>query len=203
MAIILDTTSIPGKTIVIEDTNGNIAIVPNDYTNELNSIKTSLDNLNQTVFTTTATGIDNVLTITTSVITDDHLGYFVEATSGIPLGTYIANRTVTGNIDDGFVYKLTVSQDVDGFSGTIKVVAPIIKLTEELTYIRQATQGIKTANTAVKEIVTGEQETIGAGIPFKDAYAGLSMSTLIKTLEEEKVNINNLIAKTKRYLDSV
>ena len=76
----------------------------------------------------------------------------------------------------------------------------IASATEELVISSQATQS---AVEEIRDIINGTQEVTGAGIPFKDAYAGLSMSTLIKTLEEEKVNINNLIAKTKGYLDSV
>ena len=71
---------------------------------------------------------------------------------------------------------------------------------EELVTSSQATQE---AVEEIRNIINGTKEVAGAGIPFKDAYAGLSMSTLVKVLEEENVNINNLIAKTKRYLDSV
>jgi hypothetical protein len=201
MAIILDTTSIPGKTIVIEDTNGNIAIVPEDYSAQLSSIRTSIDRLNPDTVSTTAVGTETTLTFPNAIVSSEHEGFFVEGT-GIPQGTYIVKVLVTG-VSPDFTYTAQVSENVDNFNGTIRVIAPIVKMAKEVTLLREATQGINTANTAVKEIVTGEQETIGAGIPFKDAYAGLSMSTLIKTLEEEKVNINNLIAKTKRYLDSV
>ena len=201
MAINLDTTTIPGKTIVIEDTNGNIAIVPEDYTTQLSSISTSIDRLTPDIVSTTATGAGTTLTFPNGNVNSSHIGFFVEG-ENIPQGTYLV-KTLTTGVSPDFIYTAQVSENVDSFNGTIRVITPIIKIAKEISLLVQTTQGIETANTAVKEIVTGEQEVIGAGIPFKDAYAGLSMSTLIKTLEEEKVNINNLIAKTKQYLDSL
>ena len=201
MAIIIDTTSLPGNTIVIDDTNNHIAIAPEDYSAQLSSIKTSIDRLNPDTVSTTAVGTATTLTLPNAIVSSEHEGFFVEGT-GIPQGTYIVKTVTTGSSPD-YVYTAQVSENVDNFSGEIKVIAPIVKMAKELTLLREATQGIKTANTTVKEIVTGEQQVTGAGIPFRDAYAGLSMSTLIKVLEEERVNISALIAKTKQYLDNV
>lgn len=49
MAIIIDTTSLPGQTIVYDDSNGGVTIVPPDYSDTLSSIKDELVTMNATL----------------------------------------------------------------------------------------------------------------------------------------------------------
>jgi hypothetical protein len=55
----------------------------------------------------------------------------------------------------------------------------------------------------IRDIFLGEKEVVGAGIPIKDVYSALAYSSLIKVFEEEGVDIDALIAKTKSKLEGL
>jgi len=200
MAIQVDTTSVPGSTIVYDDSNGGVSVIPNDYSSTLNSIKEGIERLNPDIIkiNASADGVSaNKITLSgPSSVSDKNIGFFIEG-NNIPTGTYIIDYSATG---DPINYELTVNEVVPAFSGTIYIAAPIVKLTKELAKLSESTSVISNANDSVKRIVTGEDEVSGAGIPFKDAYAALSMGSLIKALEDEQENVNALVAKTKAYL---
>jgi len=55
----------------------------------------------------------------------------------------------------------------------------------------------------IRDIFLGEKEVVGAGIPIKDVYSALAYSSLIKVFEEEGVDIDALIAKTRSKLEGL
>ena len=132
MAIQVDTTSVPGSTIVYDDSNGGVSVIPNNYSSTLNSIKEGIERLNPDIIEVNASADGSSARITLSgpsAVNDKHIGFFIEG-NNIPIGTYIIDYSATG---DPIVYELTLNKIIPEFSDTIYIVAPIVKLTKTLS----------------------------------------------------------------------
>jgi hypothetical protein len=71
------------------------------------------------------------------------------------------------------------------------------KMVEVSNSIEQQTKSINAQSAVIQALLSS------SGVPIRDVYGSLSYSTLIKVLEEEDVDINELIARTRVYLESL
>ena len=93
-------------------------------------------------------------------------------------------------------------------------------LTDEMQYVRESLINMSTNSTVIRNntntmvqkcttdtnnlqdirnVVLSDQQ--GPGVPIRDVYSSIAYSTLIKLFEDEGIDINALIAKTKAQLD--
>jgi hypothetical protein len=71
------------------------------------------------------------------------------------------------------------------------------KMVEVSNSIDQQTESINAQSAVIQALLSS------SGVPIRDVYGSLSYSTLIKVLEEEDVDIDDLIARTRVYLESL
>jgi len=205
MALTVNTTLIPGQTIVTDDITGGIAIVPPNYSNVYQQIVTALSKIAPVVLEdTTASITDDVVTLS-SALASSPVGCFVEA-DGILADTYIVDYYSTELAPETFEYFCKLSKPVSSTieSVSVRFVSSNIMLVKQLMMLNELQTAISDTQTSILETHQGIK-TLGEGNGFHivGPWEWLGMSSIVKLYKERGVDLVALKAEVDAVPKSI
>lgn len=197
MALTVNTTLIPGQTIVTDDITGGIAIVPPNYSNVYQQIVSALAKLAPAVFEDTVSITDDIVSLT-AALSRDPTGCFVEA-EGIPVDTFIVDYYSTETAPEEFEYFCKLSSPVDATieSVSVRLISPDIMLVKQLNLLNVSQSGILETHQGIKTL--GE----GNGFHIVGPWEWLGMSSIVKLYKERGVDLVALKAEVDAVPKSI